>query len=119
MTSRTSATVNASEAKQSTPTANADGLSAQDEERFRADRFFADGLFATAFLGAAFLLAAFFAAAFVAGAFDFRDLGRLRSAARWAAPSAERAQTASSSESSNNRAGSCQYEFTVTVLARV
>jgi len=59
-----------------------------------------------------FLTAVFFAATFLA-------FGRLRSAARWAAASAALAHTLRSSESSNSRAGSCQYEFTVTVLARV
>jgi hypothetical protein len=49
----------------------------------------------------------------------FRTLGRLRKAARCAAAKAALAHSASSSESSNSRAGNCQYEFTVTVFARV
>jgi hypothetical protein len=47
----------------------------------------------------------------------FFAFGRLRSAARWAAASAALAQWAKSSESSNSRAGNCQYELTVTVFA--
>src|SRR5664279_2277096 len=58
----------------------------------------------------------FFLATFFAAFFAF---GRLRNAARCAAASAAPAHTLSSSESSNSRAGSCQYELTVTVLARV
>jgi hypothetical protein len=60
-----------------------------------------------------FLTAPRFGAAFAAVFFAF---GRLRSAARWAADSAARAQPANSSESSNSRAGNCQYELTVTDL---
>src|SRR5260370_24471585 len=61
--------------------------------------------------GAVFFLTFFFAAV--------RALGRLRSAARCAADNAALAQSASSSGSSYSRSGSCQYEPTVTVLARV
>ena len=45
-----------------------------------------------------------------------RAFGRLRNAARCAAANAALAHSANSSESSNRRAGNCQYEFTVTVL---
>ena len=73
-------------------------------------------VFATDF----FLAVAFFAAAFFTTFFAaLRAFGRLRNAARCAAASAALAHTLSSSESSNSRAGNCQYEFTVTVLARV
>ena len=57
------------------------------------------------------------AARFGAGFAVFFAFGRLLSAARCAADSAARAQLANSSESSNNRAGNCQYELTVTVFA--
>ena len=57
---------------------------------------------------------------FLAGGLSaLRGFGRLRNAARWAAASAALAHTLKSSESSNSRAGNCQYEFTVTVLVRV
>ena len=62
------------------------------------------------FLGG-FLLATFFVAFFV--------FGRFRNAARCAAARAALAHTLSSSDSSNSRAGNCQYELTVTVFARV
>ena len=65
------------------------------------------------FLTATFTFAAAFFVTF------FLAFGRLRSAARWAAASAALAHPVSSSGSSYNRSGSCQYEFTVTVLARV
>src|SRR4051794_24120852 len=61
-------------------------------------------------------LAGFFPATF----FAVRgDLACFFSAARRAAASAALAQVANCSESSNSRAGSCQYEFTVTVFAFV
>src|SRR5436190_8485635 len=71
------------------------------------------------FLGAFFFLIAtifFFATGFFAA---LRAFGRLRNAARCAAASAALAHTLKSSESSNSRAGNCQYELTVTVLVRV
>jgi len=46
-------------------------------------------------------------------------LGRFLSAARCAAARAALAHPLNSSGSSNSRAGNCQYEFTVTVLALV
>jgi hypothetical protein len=61
------------------------------------------------------VFAAFLATFFAA----LRTFGRFVSAARCAAASAVLAHTLSSSESSNSRAGNSQYEFTVTVLARV
>src|SRR4030095_13318883 len=77
-------------------------------------------------LVAGFLVAGVFVAALrpaaglVTGRFpSLRACGRLCKAARCAAASAPLAQLASSSESSNRRAGNCQYEFTVTVLVRV
>ena len=85
-----------------------------DEDRFLGDFFF----FATIFVLAGFFFATgFFTTAFFATALAaFRPFGRLRKAARWAAASAARAQSANSSESSNRRAGNCQYELTVTVF---
>jgi hypothetical protein len=65
---------------------------------------------AAAFPGAAF---------FVTAGAALRAFGRFFSAARCAAASAALAHTLRSSESSNSRAGNCQYEFTVTVFARV
>jgi len=62
-----------------------------------------------------FLAADFFIAAFT----GMRFFGRFFSAARCAAANAALAQCVNSSGSSNSRAGNCQYEFTVTVLARV
>ena len=84
----------------------------QDEDLFLGWGFF---------LVATFFVADFFAALVATFAFftALRAFGRLRSVARCAAASAALAQSASSSESSNNRAGNCQYEFTVTVLVRV
>src|SRR6266702_3288157 len=85
----------------------------QDEDLFLGAVFF---FFATGFfLTAGFLTTAFFTACFAA----LRAFGRLRNAARCAAASADLAHTLRSSESSNSRAGNCQYEFTVTVLVRV
>jgi hypothetical protein len=78
--------------------------------------FFAAG-FLTAF--AAFLAPAFVTTVFLAAPFAFRAFGRFFRAARCAAASAVLAHTLNSSESSNNRAGNSQYEFTVTILARV
>src|SRR5687768_7713184 len=66
--------------------------------------FFSTATFA---LAATFLVAAFFA------------FGRLRRAARWAAANAALAHPVRSSGSSYSRSGNCQYELTVTVLARV
>ena len=48
-----------------------------------------------------------------------RGFGRLRDAARCAAARAALAQPDNSSGSSKSRAGNCQYELTVTVLALV
>ena len=76
-----------------------------------AARRFAAGLRPTAGLLASLLDIFGFAA--------LRTFGRLRKAARCAAANAALAQSASSSDSSNRRAGNCQYEFTVTVLVRV
>ena len=88
----------------------------QDEVLFRDAAFFVVLIFfATGFLATAFLTATFSIPAFAA----FRAFGRFFSAARCAAASAVLAHAPSSSESSNNRAGNSQYEFTVTVLARV
>ena len=75
--------------------------------RFRNDAFFA-------FLGRFLLFSSFSSPPSSPFAF-----GRLRNAARCAAASAALAQPVSSSGSSNSRAGNCQYELTVTVLARV
>src|SRR3984957_7996277 len=64
-----------------------------------------------------FVVLFFFAAA---GFFlDAGFFGRFRTAARCAAASAALAQPANSSGSSNSRAGNCQYDPTVTVLALV
>ena len=63
-----------------------------------------------------FLDSFFFTTFFLATFFAF---GRLRSAARWAAANAALAHPVRSSGSSYSRSGSCQYEFTETVLARV
>ena len=49
----------------------------------------------------------------------FLALGRFLKAARCAAAKAALAHPLNSSGSSNSRAGNCQYEFTVTVLALV
>ena len=68
-------------------------------------------------LFAVFFLAVLFF--FVAPVAALRIFGRLRKAARCAAASADLAHSANSSESSKRRAGNCQYEFTVTVLALV
>src|SRR6266852_1859215 len=69
------------------------------------------------FLGVFFFL---FAADFLATGFaGLRAFGRLPRAARCAAANAALAQPVSSSGSSKSRAGNCQYELTVTVLARV
>src|SRR5882757_7707322 len=90
----------------------------QDEDFFLGAcflAFFADLFFAAGFLATGFLTTGFFAAAFDA----FFAFGRLRNAARCAAASAALAHSASSSESSNRRAGNCQYEFTVMVLVLV
>jgi hypothetical protein len=70
-----------------------------------AELFLDTGLFVGVFLGAFFALRAF-------GRFFL-------TAARCAAAKAALAQSVRSSGSSNSRAGNCQYEFTVTVLARV
>src|SRR5258707_11473444 len=67
------------------------------------------------FLGTWLHVAAFFAATFAV----LRAFGRFFTAARWAAASAARAQPVNSSGSAKSRAGNCQYEFTMTVLARV
>src|SRR6266568_2984590 len=61
------------------------------------------------------LVAGFFAATFAV----LRAFGRFFTAARWAAAKAALAQPLNSSGSSKSRAGNCQYELTVTVLARV
>jgi hypothetical protein len=79
---------------------------------------FAPGLFLTAVF-AAFFAAGFLTTAFFVTPFAFRVFGRFFRAARCAAASAVLAHTLNSSESSNNRAGNSQYEFTVTILARV
>jgi hypothetical protein len=90
----------------------AQGRAAQAEDFFLgallsfsdAEFFLDTGLFVGVFLGAFFALRAF---------------GRFLTAARWAAANAALAHPVSSSGSSKSRAGNCQYEFTVTVLARV
>ena len=76
---------------------------------FGADHFF----FTADFLTFDVLALAFFAVFFV----PLRALGRLRSAARWAAAKAAFAQLVNSSVSSNSRAGNSQYELTVTTFA--
>ena len=83
----------------------------QDEELFLGALFL--DFFAVFFF---FPAACLFFAALVA---VLRDFGRFFTAARWAAASAARAQPVNSSGSSKSRAGNCQYELTVTVLARV
>ena len=86
----------------------------QDEDLFFGALFL--DFFAVFFLlGTSLLVAAFFAAAFAVS----RAFGRFFTAARWAAASAALAQPVNSSGSSKSRAGNCQYELTVTVLARV
>ena len=75
-----------------------------------------EDLFPSAFFTAEFFLATGLFAIFFAALPGF---GRLRRAARCAAASAALVHTLNSSESSNSRAGNCQYDFTVTVLARV
>jgi hypothetical protein len=86
----------------------------QDEDIFRGSFFLAVFFFAIAFAGATF-----FEAIFLGKAFAFRARGRFFDAARCAAASAALAHWLSSSVSSNSRAGSCQYELTVTLLALV
>jgi hypothetical protein len=86
----------------------------QDQDFFLGLLFFE----VFAFLAAAFLGAAFFVAAPEVFCV-LCALGRFFSAARCAAASADLAQALSSSVASNSRAGNCQYELTVTVLARV
>ncbi len=71
-----------------------------------------------------FCFLGFFDAVFPAAALEaffatLRALGRLRRAARWAAANAALAQSVNSSGSSYSRSGNCQYELTVTILARV
>ena len=75
------------------------------------DFFDAGGFFAAVLLRAVRLAGAL--------ATGFAAFGRLRSAARWAAAKAARAHPVRSSGSSYSRSGSCQYDATVTVLARV
>src|SRR5487761_2140521 len=103
-------------------TASKDGLRTQATVILRGsqalapqdDDFFFDVFF---FLSADFfLVTSCVAPPFFA---PFRGFGRLRNAARCAAAKAVLAQAANSSESSNSRAGNCQYELTVTVFAVV
>src|SRR5882724_2107698 len=85
----------------------------QDEDLFLGARFF--------FAARSVFFAARFSAALFFAAFEavLRAFGRFLSAARWAAPSATLAHSLNSSGSSNSRAGSCQYEATVTDLLLV
>ena len=90
---------------------------APQDEDFLLGAFFpsADFIFTADFVATSALVVAFLANTLA----PLRVLGRLRSAARCAAAKDALAQAANSSESSNSRAGNCQYELTVTVLAVV
>src|SRR5437868_2984239 len=82
-------------------------LAPQDDDLFFFAAFFV-GFFFAGFFAAPFFAA--FATTFFA---TFRPFGRLRKAASRADASAALAQSPSSSESSNSRAGNSQYELTV------